>query len=136
MKIRFEGTQDGIILGNEDFVERIRDVLKNSPPNRELPALKRIQKSVSIDNIIGVVSEYFSLTGKDLTKRTRRYSKQRRVAIYLSRVMSRERNSVVAEHFGITPQAVSNVMVKVEAELEESNMLKRESEEIKCRLKV
>jgi len=62
----------------------------------------------------------------------RRYLDQRKVAIYPSKVMSTHKNSMVAKHFGICPQAVTNIITEIEGRLEESNRLRRETEEIKC----
>ena len=128
----FNNIKAGIILGKEDFVEKITEIIKDKPSGSELPALKKLHKTIPIDSIVERVLDYYSLPETDLRKRSRRYSDQRKVAIYLSKVMSTQKNPVVAKHFGISPQAVTNVITEIEGRLEESNRLRRELGEIKC----
>lgn len=128
----FNNVKAGIILGKEDFTEKITEIIKGKPPGSELAALKKLHKSIPIDSIVKGVSDYYSLPEADLRKRSRKYSDQRKIAIYLSKVMSTQKNPIVAKHFGISPQAVTNVITEIEGRLEESNRLKREIEEIKC----
>jgi hypothetical protein len=59
-------------------------------------------------------------------------SEDRKIAIYLSEIMSTNKNPIVARHFGISPQAVTNVITEIEERLEGSNKLMRKIEEIKC----
>ena len=128
----FNDVRAGVILGKEDFVERITEMIKGKPSGSELPAFKKLYKTIPIDSIVERVSNYYSLSETDLRKRSRRYSDQRKVAIYLSKVMSTEKNPVVAKHFGISPQAVTNVITEIKGMLEESKRLRTELEEIKC----
>ena len=128
----FNDVKAGITLGREDFAEKITEIIKGKPSGSELPALKRLYKTIPIESIVERVSNYYFLSETDLRKRSRRYSDQRKVAIYLSKVMSTEKNPVVAKHFGISPQAVTNVITEIKGMLEESNRLRRELEEIKC----
>jgi len=128
----FNNVKAGIIFGKEDFVEKITEIIKGKSPGSELPALRKLHKTIPIDNIIERVSDYYSLPETDLRKRSIRYLDQRKFAIYLSKVMSTQKNSMVAKHFGISPQAVTNIITEIERRLEESNRLRREIEEIKC----
>jgi len=108
------------------------EIVNVKPPDNELPALKKLQSGISIDSVIKTVSDYYSLSEVDLTKRARRYSKQRKIAIYLSKIISGSKNSIVAKQFNISPQAVTNVLTEIGGMLKESTMLRSEIENIKC----
>jgi putative transposase len=130
MRNPFKEAKEGIILGGEDFIKNIKDIVKGMPRDRELPSLKMFQRRVQKDIIVRSVSEFYSLNGSDLRRRTRRYTKQRKVAIYLSKVVNAEKNPVIAEYFGISPQGVSNVITEMESELKGSRRLGEEIKKI------
>jgi hypothetical protein len=81
----FNNVKAGIIFGKEDFVEKITEIIKGKSPGSELPALKKLHKTIPIDNIVERVSDYYSLSEAYLRKRSIRYLDQRKVAIYLSK---------------------------------------------------
>ncbi len=128
----FNAVKAGVVLGEEDFMERIMEMVRVKPPDNELPALKKLQRGISIDSVIKAVSDYYSLSDADLTERTRRYSEQRKIAIYLSKIMSGGKNSMVAKQFNISSQAVTNVLTEIERMLKESTRLRSEIGNIKC----
>lgn len=67
-----------------------------------------------------------------MRKRTRKHIKERRIAIYLSRIISKERNPEIGKYFGISPQAVSNILTEIGNKLAESKGLENEVDAIKC----
>ncbi len=68
----------------------------------------------------------------DLRKGTRKYSKQRKTAVYLSKVTTGRKNSEIGSYFGVTPQAITNILTKVEDKIQESDELKKEIADVKC----
>ncbi len=64
----------------------------------------------------------------------KRYAAERKIAIYLAKIGSGQRNSSVAVHFGITTQAVTNVLTGMEKELERSAGVREEIEGIKGKM--
>ena len=126
----FREAIEGVILGGEDLIKKIKALLKGKPRDRELCSLKMFQTKVQKDMIVRSVSEFYSLKGADLRRRTRRYIKQRKVAIYLSKIVNAEKNPVIAEYFGISPQGVSNVITEMELKIEASSRLREEIKKI------
>jgi len=131
----FKDLRAGVVLGREGFVEeKIEGLIRDKGADRELPALKRLFRKASMDEVIKAVADHYALDPGDLTKRSRRCSTERKVAIYLSKVMTGGKNSFVGAHFGITPQAVTNILTEVENKREQSKGVREEINEIKCKL--
>jgi len=60
--------------------------------------------------------------------------RERRIAIYLSKVLSGKKHSEVGNHFGIKVAAVSNVLREMETRLETDTDLKKDVRKIRERL--
>jgi chromosomal replication initiation ATPase DnaA len=52
-------------------------------------------------------------------RRRRRTEGQRKIAVYLSKILSGEKNAAIGSVFGITLQAVTNAVRSVEKRMEE-----------------
>ncbi len=128
----FGDVKGSLVLGTERFVKKINKLIEGMKAGRELPALKRIYEERPIQNVIQKVAKYYQLSPEDLIKRTRRYSRERKVAIYLSKIINRGKNTVIAECFRISPQQVTNILTHIDNELERSKELRLEIENINC----
>lgn len=60
--------------------------------------------------------------------------RERQVAIYLSKVLSRQRGKEIGRYFGIKGPAVSGVINGIEGRLEEEIKLRREIEYLRDKL--
>jgi REP element-mobilizing transposase RayT len=131
----FKEVQAGFVLGDKNFVEeQTRGIAKHKGADRELPALTRLLDASPIQQVVEAVADYYSLSPHDLTKRVRTHSRERKLAIFLSKILTRGKHSFVGDYFGIKPQAVTNALTEVEDNLAESESLRREIEEIKCKM--
>ncbi len=131
----FQHVQAGIVLGGESFVEeKTQEIIREKGVDRELPALKRLFDGPSIEKVVEMVAVHYSLSPRDLTKRSRKHSRERKMAVYISKIMTGARHLLVGEYFGISPQGVANVLTEVENDLVESEETRKEVEGIKCRL--
>jgi REP element-mobilizing transposase RayT len=127
----FMDLRAGVVLGREGFVkEKLEAMVRDKGADRELPALKRLRTKASIAQAIKAVAGHYGLDPDDLRRRSRRFSAQRKVAIYVAKIWSGQRNSSIAVHFGITTQAVTNVLTEMEKELEQSAGMREEIEGI------
>ncbi|MCP4257777.1 MAG: transposase [Planctomycetes bacterium] len=131
-KSPFDDVKGGIVLGKERFMEKIKKFIEGKKADKELHALKRIYEERPIQDVIRKMAEYYQLSPEDLIKKTRRYSRERKVTIYLSKIHNKGRNKVVGEYFGISPQQVTNILTHIENELESSKELRIEIENISC----
>jgi chromosomal replication initiation ATPase DnaA len=71
------------------------------------------------------------LTEEDLIKRRKKTERQRRIGVYLSKVLSRKRNADIGAVFGITIQAVTNAVRSVEKRREGNRGFNSELKRIK-----
>lgn len=111
----------GSILGDEGFRERVVKDLRVLPDKGAIPELRRVRKQQRIDAIVRGVARYYGLLEADLLRRTRKTGGQRKIAVYLSKVLSGKKNGEIGSEFGITIQAVSNAVRSVEKRIREDN---------------
>jgi len=104
----------GSILGDEGFRERVVKYLRVLPNKGAISEIRRIRKKQEIDEVVRGVAKYYGLVVADLLIRRRRTEAQRKIAVYLSKVLSGEKNAEIGAVFGITIQAVTNAVRRVE----------------------
>ena len=113
----------GILLAGQSFAEKVKQLLQSRKQDDEIPDLKRLKDAVPIAHVIAACCAYFNKKPDDLLHR-RRAIRERRIAIYLSKVLSGKKHRDVGDHFGIKAAAVSNALKEIEARLETENDLK------------
>lgn len=111
----------GSILGDEGFRERVVKYLRVLPDKGAIPEIRRIRRKQGIDEIVRRVAKYYGLAEVDLLRRRRRTEGQRKMAVYLSKILSGEKNAEIGSVFGITLQAVTNAVRGVEERIEADN---------------
>jgi len=79
-----------------------------------------------VGDIIRAAAEHYDVRVDGLLKKGRATSKQRRMAIYLCKVLSGKKNVEVGKVFGVTIQAVTNVVREIEKIKETGNELSKE----------
>ena len=116
----------GSILGDEQFRERVVKYLRSVPDKAAIPEIRKIRKKQEIDEVVKVVAKYYGLPEVDLIRWRRRTETQRKIAVYLSKILSGEKNVKVGTVFGITIQAVTNTVRRVEKRIEEDTRFSSE----------
>ncbi|MEW6377873.1 MAG: transposase [Thermodesulfobacteriota bacterium] len=115
------GNAMGSILGDEGFRERVVKYLRVLPDKGAIPEIRKIRKRQGLDEIVRGVAKYYGLLEVDLLRRRRRTEGQRKMAVYLSKVLSGEKNVEIGSMFGITIQAVTNAVRSVEKRIAEDS---------------
>lgn len=121
----------GSILGDEPFREKVIRYLKGIPDRAEIPEIKKFETKYGVEEILRSVAEYYGVRVSELLKRGRATSRQRKMALYLCKVLSGKKNGEVGEVFGVTIQAVTNVVREVEKIRERGKELSKEIAQIK-----
>jgi putative transposase len=111
----------GGILGGEGFRERVVKYLRVLPDKGAVPEIRRVRKKRGVEEVVRDVAKYYGLAEADLLRRRRRTEGERKIAVYLSKVLSGEKNGAIGPVFGITIQAVSNAVRSVEKRIGEDN---------------
>jgi len=104
----------GSILGDEAFREEVIKYLKKIPDKTEIPEVKEIETKHKLEDVIKAVSEYYGVKTDELLKRKKATGRQRKIAQYLCKILSGKKNIEVGRVFGITLQAVTNVLRDIE----------------------
>jgi chromosomal replication initiation ATPase DnaA len=94
--------------------------------------LKRLSKEIPLEGVVKTVAEHYEVSMENLLRRSRRNGRERKIAIYFSKIMSKEKNSSIGKYFGIGPQAITNVLTDMESRIKESDDLKKEIDALKC----
>ena len=94
----FKDIEAGIILGGKGFKEEVMRLLDGIKADEELPQLRKLRKKMPIDKVIKTCCDYYGV--RELFKRGKG-RRDRQIAIYLSKVMSGEKNIEIGNIFGI-----------------------------------
>ena len=112
-----------LILGRDEFIERIRERIENLPENREVPSLKGLQIQPQIEKIVKKVIEYFGLNEEEIRKPGRKKNTPRAIAIYLVRKWAATPIDRIGEYFGVGYSAVSQTVRQVKDRMRKDSSL-------------
>lgn len=114
-----------VLLGSQDFIKFVRkNFLVNQKPDKDLPALRELTSSLSMQDIFYEVEAVF---GKDSVL-------SKNIKMYLCRNHTAEKLKTIGSQFGIGESAVSHACRKVQLKIEEDRKLKKKTEELEKRL--
>jgi len=107
----------GFILGSEDFVSRIAEMvaLPIGKNERDIPLLKRLRQQVTLTHVLEVIAVETGASIDDLlAPRRRRHSRARQVAIFLCRYLCGMKGREIARLFGgVSESNISRNMKRV-----------------------
>ncbi len=121
----------GSILGDKIFMENVLKHLKGNLDKKEIPELKKIENKHEVEKIIKAISRYYGIREDGLLKRKKAINRERKIAIYLCKALSGEKNIEVGRIFGITTQAVTNAVRGIEVSRAEDRKVDKEIIQIK-----
>lgn len=104
----------GSVLGDEGFTEKVLKYLKCCPDEREIPDIKKIETKYNLEDAVKIVAVYYGVSKEVLLRRNRTLVRQRKMAIYFCKILSGKKNIEIGKIFGISAQAVSNVVREIE----------------------
>lgn len=126
----FKNVEAGIILGDKRFKAKIMRVIDKVKTDKEIPQVKKLRMNVPIDKIIKTCCAYYGKKQEELLRRGKG-KPERKIAIYLSKMLSGRKNKEVGNIFGIKGPAVSEIIKAIEVSLDKENKLKKEVEHLK-----
>lgn len=124
----------GSVLGDETFRGKVIRHLKGIPDKTEIPEVKEMKNKHRIKDVIKAVSRYYGAREEELLKRKKATERQRKIAIYLCKILSGKKNIEVGRIFGITLQAVTNAVRNIERMSEKDKKIIKEIEAIKKKM--
>ena len=116
----------GIILGSEEFVEKIRDLLKGRAHDPELPALSHLHRRPVLEEVIVKTVERFGGDSSQWRHGRRCDDMARAVAAYVARQTTGLRVAQISEALGYrNMSSVSVSCRRVEREMRHSSFAKK-----------
>lgn len=107
-----EAVEGQIYLGDEGFVEGMREKAAELADVTEIPVVQRRPRTVSVATIRDLVAREWGTSPKALSRR--RGGEDKMAAIYLARKLSGLPVRQIAVEFGVKPSRVSNLMTQME----------------------
>ena len=96
------------LFGSQVFVEGVRSLLRKRPPKREVPAWRKLQEHVTVEDVEELICREFGVSPDALKQRHSWRNEARSAAIHLSRKLTPMSNTGIGARFGgITGAAVS-----------------------------
>jgi len=90
----------GVVLGSEEFVGRVREMLRGRPRDREVPALSRLATAPTLERLVRAIAAEFGGDAASWQPGRRADDLPRAVAAYLGRRLSGARSSAIAAALG------------------------------------
>ena len=99
--ITFRGIVGGFILGTPEFVNWVKDTfLRTMDDMREIPQLRELKPSVSIEKVINAVCREFGCDAESVIRKGRKKNLPRDIAIYLARDLTGRAAIRLGRYFG------------------------------------
>jgi len=108
-----------VILGSTEFIEKIKESVRERELDKEIVERKRLTDYVAPGEILSVVSNYFKIHIEDIKDKRCRNNTAKKVAIYLMKRYSGLSNSEIGHIFGgVHYSAISQSSKRLEVEIE------------------
>jgi chromosomal replication initiation ATPase DnaA len=89
-----------VILGGEEFIKRIREMLTGRALSHEIVDRKRLVEYPPLDEVAGVVARAFKTKEEAIRGKGGRGNTARRVALYLAQRYTGLSNKTIGDFFG------------------------------------
>ena len=107
---------EGMLLGSDTFVARIRHLLDDRPTDRGIPQLEHLRQRPPVEEIVRVVAEHFGVDATCWSPGRRSDDASRAVAAYLARHRFGHPAGEVAEALGyLSGSSVTRAVARVES---------------------
>ena len=113
-----------VMLGGDEFIKKIRGMLKGKPLDHQIVERKRLQVLPTHHAVIKAVAETFAAKEAEIRKRGKKNSVARKTAIYLVQRYTGISNEAIGKLFGgIHFTAVSKVSARLREEMQRDKTL-------------
>ena len=118
----------GSILGSIKFTKDVLRDLKIKIDQEEYSFRSKmdsgkINNNIDIENIAKIVSDLYNVEKDKLFNNVRKKMKERKIGIYLSKIMTENSNREIAKKFGISSSGVSKVFSRIEEDVKKDKTL-------------
>jgi REP element-mobilizing transposase RayT len=114
----FKNVYGQVVLGGEEFKERVKGLVKGNGISDEVVERKRFKGSADVEDVVRAVAGVFGVEGDEIKRKGSRDNRARNVTVYLVKRYSGLSNKEIGEIFGrVHYSAVSKVSARVEREM-------------------
>lgn len=122
----FKNLLGQVVLGGDEFRERIMGRLEGKQMSQEIIERKRFKKKASPEGIVEAVAKTFGVEGNDIKDRGRRENIPRSAAIYIMQRYSGISNEEIGRIFGgIHYSAVSKASARLREKMDDDKRLSK-----------
>ena len=119
----FKEIHSQTILGSEGFVDKLKRYLKKGTKIREVPALRTLKKTLTIEEVMKEVGRYFNATREMLISKS---SKQKRqIAMEMTYRYTNKNQEEIGKIFGVDYSTVSQNRNRLRVKLEKDIKLQK-----------
>ena len=116
----FATVVENVLLGSDDWVEKMRTVLSHEKPDPNIPSQGRLAWRPSVESIEELTCQEFDVDVKVLHAKRIRNNEARAVALCLIRRLTSEPVTQLAERYGgVSQAAISKAVQRIERRCEE-----------------
>jgi len=120
----FEDLYGQVVLGGEEFIDKVKGLLKGKRMGTEIAQRRRLGESPQPATVIKAVAKAFKVTEERITAKGKRDGTARKVALYLVQRYSGLSNDEIGELFGaIHYSAVSKAAARLREEMKRNKEL-------------
>jgi REP element-mobilizing transposase RayT len=107
-----------VILGREEFINRVKGMFKGGPLSQEILERKRLEQHPALDGVLKLTAKAFKIDEDSIRDRGIRANTARKVALYFAKRYTGLGNEQIAQSFGgIHYSAVSKAYAKLKEEM-------------------
>jgi len=128
----FKEIKSQIILGSEGFVDKLKRYLKEETKMREIPALRTLKKTLSIEDVIKEVGDYFHIKREALISKSGR--EMRQIAMEMAYRYTNNNQEDIGKVFGVDYSTVSQNRKRLKPKTEKDLKLSKAFDKIVERL--
>jgi putative transposase len=121
----FENVVHQSILGTNGFVQWVKGEV-SLEPDREVPAIRKLRRSLAAEELLGVISTWYSIEPKEVFQRKRRVAEIRQVAMELCYRYCPMTQRDIGEFFGVDYSTVSQNRRRLKLRMESDKKLKKQ----------
>jgi REP element-mobilizing transposase RayT len=125
------GAYGGYILGSDDFVKKIKLLLKDRSITGEIAHRTKLKNVYEADEIVTAVAGYFKQTKEELIEKKGKWNRGKRILMYLLSKDAGKNHTEISELLnGIHHSSIGKTIARVVKEIEEGKKTKQEINKI------
>ena len=125
----WERVQGQVVLGQDDFVERVKNNVSSKSSKREQPAMRHLARR-DLMTIVYMVADYFRVPQDKLTGRRTGHRDERAIALELMYCHGAVSQARIGKLFGLDYTAVSRERKRLRERTESNKSLRKQLREI------